>query len=161
MRCAAVSYPLPRLTCRDYRRVFTKRAVFLVGERCLQNHLGLLHGGERLGRLFDRERNARQTPEGNAPGDDKLDDASPQKRHRPGRVDVSDLRRADLDAVVMDLVTEEKSRRLALVKPNGYDASAAAYRPDGLMQRPRRAGALENNSDVFGAEAELELMRNI
>src|SRR5437588_3034385 len=116
MRCAAVSYSLPRLNCRDYRRVFTKRAVFLVGERRLQNHLRLLHGGERLGRFFDRVRNARQTPECNAPGDDKLDNTSPQKCHRPRGVDVSDLRRADLNAVVMELVTEEKSRRLALVK---------------------------------------------
>src|SRR5205085_8969783 len=76
-------------------------------------------------------------------------------------VDVSDLRRADLNAVVMELVTEEESRRVALIEADGHDASAAAYGPDGLLQRPRRAGALEDDGDAFGPEAQLELMRNI
>src|SRR5205814_6742331 len=116
-----------------------------------------LGGGERLGHLLDRERNARQASEGDTPGHYKLDHASAQKRHRPGGVDVSDLRRADFDAVVMELVTEEESRRLALVEANGDDASAAAYRPDGLLQRPCGAGALENDGDLFDPEAQLEL----
>src|SRR5436190_1936907 len=87
--------------------------------------------------------------------------ARAKRQHRPGRVDVADLRGADLDAVVVELVSEEEARRLTLVKAHRDHTATPAHRADGLLERARRPAALERDGDAFGPEPQLELARNI
>src|SRR5206468_688558 len=116
---------------------------------------------EGLGRLLDRKRGPRQAAEREAAGQSVLDNADAKRGHRPIGVDVPDLGRTDLHAVVVELVTQEEPARLALVEADRDHPAAATRRPDGFLERTTGAGALEDDRDGVRAQTELELARNI
>jgi hypothetical protein len=64
---------------------------------------------------------------------------------------VSDLARANLYPVVMELIAEEETGSFALIKADGDDGPAATHYADRVVQRPRVAGAFERDGDPLRA----------
>ena len=76
-------------------------------------------------------------------------------------MEIADLARADLDAVVVKLLAETEPRCVALVEPDRDDGAAPPHDAHRVPERRGAAGALEGDRDGLGTEIALQPRPNI